>query len=92
MASRVCVIGAAAVVALSIWPLSQASAQRTAPKPAVNETCCYQEKPRCEGSCAIIDAEQRESCLRDCEGRLRECLAQGAFVPKHGQNVICVRR
>jgi hypothetical protein len=91
MASKLRTIGFA-VVALAIWPLPQASAQRTAPRPPVNEVCCYQEKPRCESTCPIMDAEQRESCLRDCEGRLRECLTQGAFVPKHGQNVICVRR
>lgn len=92
MASKLRKMGSVAVAALSIWPLSQASAQRTAPKPQVNEVCCYQEKPACESTCPIMDAERRESCVRDCEGRLRECLAQGAFVPKRGQNVICVRR
>ena len=77
---------------LALGPASQVSAQQAQPKLPVNETCCYQEKPRCEAACPIMDEEPREACLRDCEGRLRQCLTHGAFVPKHGQNVICVRR
>jgi hypothetical protein len=97
MANRTLTVGGLAAAAIGLtmiaWgPLSGASAQQSQPRLPVNETCCYQEKPKCEAACPIIDQEPREACLRDCEGRLRECLTQGAFVPKMGQNVICVRR
>lgn len=97
MASRVLTLGGVAAAALLLvtvaWgPPFSASAQQSQPKLPVNETCCYQEKPNCEATCPIMDQEPREACLRDCEGRLRECLTQGAFVPKMGRNVICVRR
>jgi hypothetical protein len=87
------IVAAAFLLATLVWgPVSKVSAQQSQPKLPINETCCYQEKPKCEATCPIIDEEPREICLRDCEERLRGCLAQGAFVPKHGQNVICVRR
>jgi hypothetical protein len=97
MTSRILTLGGIAAAALLFatvagGPHSRVSAQQSQPKLPVNETCCYQEKPRCEATCPIMDQEPREACLRDCEGRLRECLTQGAFVPKMGQNVICVRR
>jgi hypothetical protein len=97
MASRFLKVGAFAALALlavtiACGPVLPVSAQQAQPKLPVNETCCYQEKPKCQSTCPIMDEERREGCLRDCEGRLRECLSQGAFVPKHGQNVICVRR
>jgi hypothetical protein len=97
MAGRILTLGGIAAATLLLatlaWgPVSKVSAQQSQPKLPVNETCCYQEKPRCEATCPIMDEEPREACLRDCEGRLRACLTQGAFVPKQGQNVICVRR
>jgi hypothetical protein len=97
MASRVLKVGASVAAVLALATLvhgsaSRVSAQQPQPKLSVNETCCYQEKPKCEATCPIMDAERREACLRDCEGRLRACLTQGAFAPKHGQNVICMRR
>jgi hypothetical protein len=93
MAGRFSAIAAVAAALLSALPPSRVSAQAPPPqRPPVDLVCCYQEKPRCEGTCPVTDAEQREDCMRDCEGRLRTCLAQGVFAPKRGQEVPCVKR
>jgi hypothetical protein len=82
----------ALLLATATWgPESKVSAQQSQPKLPINETCCYQEKPKCEATCPIVDEEAKEACRTECEGRLRGCLTQGAFVPKHGQNVVCFR-
>ena len=91
MAVKIRAVGAVAMLVLATWSLSQASAQTAPAKPPVDQNCCYAQKPRCEGSCPITDAEQRESCRRECEGRVRACLTHGAFAPKHGENVVCVK-
>jgi hypothetical protein len=68
-------------------------AQSSQAKPAVDLNCCYGQKPKCESYCPIMDGEERDSCMRDCEGRLRICLAQGVFDPRqHGENVMCFKR
>ena len=71
--------------------IGNAAAQTSQPTPPVDPTCCYMQTPRCEGTCPIVDFEPREACKRDCEARLRACLSQGAFAPKVGQPVMCVR-
>jgi hypothetical protein len=85
--------GAVAMVLLAALLPSRAMAQAGQPKSEVDLTCCYGQKPKCESYCPIMDAGQRETCLRDCEGRLRICLTQGVFDPRqHGENVMCFKR
>ena len=92
MANTLCTLGAAMLVLVALTG-SRAIAQTGRPKPEVDLNCCYGQKPKCESYCPIMDGEQRESCLQDCEGRLRVCLAQGVFDPKqHGENVMCFKR
>jgi hypothetical protein len=80
-----------AILVLAIWSPTAASAQKEQPKPPVDQVCCYTEKPRCESTCPIMSPDQREVCLRECEGRLRGCLAQGVFVPPHGKDIMCFK-
>ena len=83
-------IGWVTMVLLAALLPSRAAGQ---PKPEVDLNCCYGQKPKCESYCPIMDAKQRESCLRDCEGRLRMCLTQGVFDPRQpGENVMCFKR
>jgi hypothetical protein len=93
MANTSRAIGTVAMLVFAALPTSLAMAQTGQPKPAVDLNCCYGQKPKCESYCPIMDAEERESCLRDCEGRVRICLAQGVFDPRqHGENVMCFKR
>ena len=93
MMSKCCTIGAFTLVLLAALLPSRVMAQAGQPKPEVDLNCCYGQKPKCESYCPIMEAEQRESCMRDCEGRLRVCLAQGLFDPRqHGENVMCFKR
>jgi hypothetical protein len=69
--SKSSTIGAVTMVLLAALLPSRAMAQAGQPKPEVDLNCCYGQKPKCESYCPIMDAEQREGCLTDCEGRLR---------------------
>jgi hypothetical protein len=89
---NICAVRAATFAIFSALCISQAAAQQPQQKPPPDLVCCHQEKPKCESTCPISDEEQREACTRDCEGRLRACLTHGAFSPKQGQDVVCVKR
>jgi hypothetical protein len=93
MELRSYVLGLVAGAVLAPLVVLQAMAQTGQRKPEVDLNCCYGQKPKCESYCPIMDGEQREVCLHDCEGRLRVCLAQGVFDPRqHGDNVMCFKR
>ena len=88
-------VGARALMILAVLAVGGASAvaQTKQPKPTVDLNCCYGQKPKCESNCPILGGEQRDLCLRDCEERVRVCLAQGVFDPRHhGENVMCFKR
>ncbi len=93
MPRKGCTIGAVAMLVFAALAPSRAPAQSSHQKPPVDLNCCYEQKPKCESYCPIMDVEQRQSCLRDCEERVRVCLSQGVFDPRQpGHNVMCFKR